>query len=117
MKVVEEDERALDPFVVAVGSGHQPFEHQTDARGLLAAELPVLQVEVVHDLGEAFVAGVTAAATGAIAGAVVVLARRAIVDVPTLLIFAATLACVVWLKRVPEPVVIAIAGIATVVLA
>jgi chromate transporter len=65
---------------------------------------------------KAFVGGVTAAATGAIAGAVFVLARRAIIDVPTVLIFAATLACVVWLKRVPEPVVIAIVGAASVVL-
>jgi chromate transporter len=65
---------------------------------------------------KAFVNGVTAAATGAIAGAVFVLARRAIIDVPTLLIFAATLACLVWLKRVPEPVVIAVVGIVSVVL-
>ena len=64
---------------------------------------------------KAFVDGVTAAATGAIAGAVYVLARRAIIDVPTILIFAATLACLIWLKRIPEPVVIAIVGIATVV--
>jgi chromate transporter len=59
---------------------------------------------------KAFVAGVTAAATGAIAGATFVLAKRAIIDVPTLLIFAATLAALVWLKKVPEPVVIAAAG-------
>ena len=64
---------------------------------------------------KAFVGGVTAAATGAIAGAVVVLARRAIIDLPTILIFAGTLACVVWLKRVPEPLIIAIVGIAAVV--
>jgi chromate transporter len=63
---------------------------------------------------KAFVDGVTAAATGAIAGAVYVLARRAIIDVPTILIFAATLACVIWLKRIPEPVVIAVVGIASV---
>ena len=63
---------------------------------------------------KAFVEGVTAAATGAIAGAVFVLARRAIVDVPTLLIFAATLACLVWLKRIPEPVVIALVGLGSV---
>jgi hypothetical protein len=43
-----------------------------------------------------------------------VLARRAIIDVPTILIFAGTLACLVWLKRVPEPVVIAIVGVASV---
>lgn len=65
---------------------------------------------------KAFVDGVTAAATGAIAGAVYVLARRAIIDVPTILIFAATLACLVWLKRVPEPVIIAVVGIVSVVL-
>jgi chromate transporter len=65
---------------------------------------------------KAFVGGVTAAATGAIAGAVYVLARRAIVDLPTLLIFAATLACLVWLKRVPEPAVIAVAGIVAILL-
>lgn len=64
---------------------------------------------------KAFVNGVTAAATGAIAGAVFVLARRAIIDLPTMLIFAATLACLVWLKRVPEPVVIAIVGIASII--
>lgn len=64
---------------------------------------------------KAFVGGVTAAATGAIAGAVFVLARRAIIDIPTVLLFAATLACIVWLKRLPEPLVIAIAGGAAVV--
>jgi len=63
---------------------------------------------------KAFVDGVTAAATGAIAGAAWVLARRAIVDIPTMLIFAATLACLVWLKRVPEPIVIAVAGLASI---
>jgi chromate transporter len=65
---------------------------------------------------KAFVDGVTAAATGAIAGAVYVLARRAIIDIPTMLIFAATLACLVWLKRVPEPVVIAVVGITSILL-
>lgn len=65
---------------------------------------------------KAFVSGVTAGATGAIAGATWVLARRAIVDVPTMLIFAATLACLIWLRRVPEPVVIAVAGLGAVVL-
>ncbi|MFP5246629.1 MAG: chromate efflux transporter, partial [Thermoanaerobaculia bacterium] len=63
---------------------------------------------------KAFVDGITAAATGAIAGAVYVLARRAIIDIPTLLIFGATLACIVWLRKIPEPVVIAIVGLLTV---
>jgi len=55
---------------------------------------------------KAFVRGVTAAAAGAIAGACVVLARRAVVDVPTLGIAAAVL-LVTWRARVPEPLLIA----------
>ena len=55
---------------------------------------------------QAFVGGVTAAAAGAIAGACVVLARRAIVDVPTALVALAVLA-LLWRVRVPEPLVIA----------
>jgi chromate transporter len=55
---------------------------------------------------QAFVAGVTAAAAGAIAGACVVLARRAIVDVPTALLALAVLG-LLWRVRVPEPLVIA----------
>ncbi len=54
----------------------------------------------------AFVAGVTAAASGAIAGACFVLARRAIVDVPTLAIGLAVLG-VTWRFKVPEPLLIA----------
>ena len=55
---------------------------------------------------KAFVGGVTAAASGAIAGACVVLARRAVTDIPTLLIAAVALA-IVWRFKVPEPVLIA----------
>jgi len=58
----------------------------------------------------AFVAGVTAAAAGAIAGACVVLARRAIVDVPTLLLAAGALTLLIW-RRIPEPVVIVAAAL------
>ena len=54
----------------------------------------------------AFVAGVTAAASGTIAGACFVLARRAIVDVPTLLIALAVLG-ITWRFKVPEPLLIA----------
>jgi chromate transporter len=55
---------------------------------------------------KAFVAGVTAAASGTIAGACFVLARRAIVDVPTLVIGLAVLG-ITWRFKVPEPVLIA----------
>ena len=60
----------------------------------------------------AFVNGITAAATGAIAGAAVVLARRALVDVPTVVIFAITLLVLTFARRIPEPIVILGAGIA-----
>jgi chromate transporter len=65
----------------------------------------------------AFVAGVTAAATGAIAGAAVVLARRAIVDVPTLLLALATLGVLLGPRKVPEPALILAAGMVGVLVA
>lgn len=65
---------------------------------------------------KAFVSGVTAAATGAIAGAAFVLARRALIDVPTVLICLATLGLLIQARRIPEPVVILSAGIAGFVL-
>lgn len=55
--------------------------------------------------------GVTAAATGAIAGAVVVLGRRAIVDLATAAIAVATLLLLIRFRKAPEPLVIALAGI------
>jgi chromate transporter len=59
----------------------------------------------------AFVKGVTAAATGAIAGAVVVLARRSVYDLPTALICVASIA-VLFRWKVPEPILIACAAVA-----
>ncbi len=60
---------------------------------------------------KAFVDGVTSAATGAIAGAAFVLGKRAIFDVPTVLICLVTLAVIFKVKRAPEPLVIAAAGV------
>jgi chromate transporter len=59
----------------------------------------------------AFVKGVTAAATGAIAGAVVVLARQSLQDIPTVLIALLALAGL-WKfgKKLPEPYVVAVAA-------
>ncbi|WP_116323096.1 MULTISPECIES: chromate transporter [unclassified Cupriavidus] len=54
----------------------------------------------------AFVDGVTAAAIGAISGAVFVLAKRSIVDVPTILLALGTVALLLRFKKLPEPVVI-----------
>lgn len=64
----------------------------------------------------AFVKGVTAAATGAIAGAVIVLAQRAIVDIPTAMIALVTLGLLLRLK-ISEPYIVAAAGAAGIALA
>lgn len=58
----------------------------------------------------AFVDGVTAAAIGTIAGAVIVLSRRSITDVTTLLLAGATVAVLWKLKKLPEPYLIAAAA-------
>jgi chromate transporter len=63
----------------------------------------------------AFVGGVTAAASGTIAGACFVLARRAIIDVPTLLIALAALGAALRFK-IPEPLLIAAGAAAGVVI-
>jgi chromate transporter len=59
---------------------------------------------------KAFVDGVTAAATGAIAGAAIVLGKRALLDIPTIVICLATLGVIVRFKKAPEPLVILAAG-------
>jgi chromate transporter len=61
---------------------------------------------------KAFVQGVTAAAVGAIAGAAYILGRRALVDLPTVLIGVITLVLLRKAKRIPEPLLILAAGIA-----
>jgi chromate transporter len=60
---------------------------------------------------KAFVDGVTAAATGAIAGAAFVLGRRALTDVGAVLIALATWFIFSRFKKLPEPLVILAAGI------
>jgi chromate transporter len=60
---------------------------------------------------KAFVDGVTAAATGAIAGAAFVLGRRALTDVGAVLIALATWFLFSRAKKLPEPVVIIAAGL------
>jgi chromate transporter len=60
---------------------------------------------------KAFVEGVTAGAVGAIAGSVVVLGRRSLVDIPAAGIALVSLGVLVYVKRVPEPVLILIAAL------
>ena len=58
----------------------------------------------------AVVDGVTAAAIGAISGAVIVLGRRSIIDVPTAVMALATLA-ILWKWKIPEPLVVLAAAV------
>ncbi|MGE9314372.1 chromate transporter [Niabella sp. CJ426] len=58
-----------------------------------------------------FVEGITAAVIGALAGAVVVIASRSIVDVPTALIALGSVLTLVYLKKIQEPYIILIAAL------
>jgi chromate transporter len=64
-----------------------------------------------HPAIKAFVDGVTAAAIGAIAGAVIVLAKRQLIDVQSLLIALVTIMLLVRFKKVQEPFVILAAAL------
>lgn len=60
---------------------------------------------------KAFVDGITAAAVGAITGSVIVIAKRSIVDLPTLLIGLATIALLWRFKKLQEPVIVTAAAV------
>jgi len=64
----------------------------------------------------AFVDGITAAAIGAITGSVIVIAKRSIVDIPSALICLITIALLWKFKKLQEPVIIAAAAVAGLVL-
>jgi chromate transporter len=64
---------------------------------------------------KAFVDGATAAATGAITGAVLVLTTRAIIDLPTAAIALVSLV-VLWRYKIPEPIIVSVAGLVGLVL-
>lgn len=65
-----------------------------------------------HPALMAFVDGITAAAVGAIAGSVVVLAQRSVVDLPTALLALGTGVTLWRFKAVKEPIVILFAALA-----
>jgi chromate transporter len=60
---------------------------------------------------KAIVDGITAAAVGAIAGAALVLARRQLVDVTSMVIALATILVLLRSKKVPEPLIILVAAL------
>lgn len=68
-----------------------------------------------HRQIKAFVKGATAAAAGAIAGAVIVLTRQTVTDLPTAAIAVISFGLLLW-KKIPEPVFVALGGIAGILL-
>jgi chromate transporter len=69
-----------------------------------------------HPAIKAFVDGVTAAAIGAIAGAVLVLAKRTLGDIPSGAIAVVTIVVLLKFKKLQEPIVIAIAALIGIIL-
>ncbi|MFL6110910.1 MAG: chromate efflux transporter [Catenulispora sp.] len=59
---------------------------------------------------KAFVTGATAAAGGALSGAVVVLTRQAVVDLASAVIALVALAALLRFKKLPEPYIVVVAG-------
>ena len=64
---------------------------------------------------KAFVDGATAAATGAITGAVIVLGARAIIDLPTAIIALVSLG-VLWRFKISEPIMVTVSGVVGLIL-
>lgn len=65
---------------------------------------------------KAFVDGITAAVVGALIGAVIVIATRSIVDIPTALIAMVTIIALIYMKKLQEPYVIAVAALLGIVI-
>ncbi len=60
---------------------------------------------------KAFVDGITAAVIGALVGSVIVIGLRSIIDMPTALIAIAAVLALIYIKKLQEPYIIAIAAI------
>lgn len=65
---------------------------------------------------KAFVDGITAAVVGALVGAVVVIALRSLIDIPSALIALATVLVLVYVKKLSEPLIILLAAVTGLVL-
>jgi len=65
---------------------------------------------------KAFVDGITAAVIGALVGAVIVIAIRSIIDIPTALIAVASVLALIYVKKIQEPYIILIAAVIGVML-
>ncbi len=60
---------------------------------------------------KAFVDGITAAVVGALVGAVIIIAGRSIIDIPTAIIAICSVAILIYVKKISEPVIILVAAI------
>ncbi|ULQ52059.1 chromate transporter [Flavihumibacter fluvii] len=60
---------------------------------------------------KAFVDGITATVIGALAGAVIVIAQRSIIDIPSALIAVATVFALLYIRKIQEPIIIASAAL------
>ncbi len=65
---------------------------------------------------KAFVDGITAGVIGALVGAVIVIALRTIIDIPTAMIATGTVLILTYIKKIQEPHIIAIAALLGVLL-
>lgn len=65
---------------------------------------------------KAFVEGITATVIGVLVGSVIIIAKRSIIDVNTALIAIATILALLFVKKLPEPLIILIAAIVGVVI-
>jgi chromate transporter len=71
---------------------------------------------VVNTSIKAFVDGITASVIGALVGAVIVIGIRSIVDIPTALIAILSVLTLIYIKKVQEPAIIAIAAVAGIII-
>ena len=65
----------------------------------------------MRDNGAAAGTIITAFALGAIAGAVLVLSKRMLSDIPSILIALATIGVLLKFKKIPEPLIILVAAL------
>jgi chromate transporter len=60
---------------------------------------------------KAFVDGITASVIGALVGAVIVIASRSIIDIPTTIIALGTILLLIFTNKIKEPIIIGIAAV------
>jgi len=110
------------PVVITVGFiGYLVAGFPGAAVAALATFLPCYLFTIVpapyfkkfgkHPAIKAFIDGVTAAAIGAIAGAVIVLAKRQFTDIPSVTIALATILILLRFKKIQEPFIILAAAL------